>query len=247
MGKIIIATKIYIRSSGILKANPSNSTEKTLKSPMNSGPWPTVRLFPRRIIIFKPLCIMSVPTAKLSSLSSHLPIKNTGKCPKGDFSLMVEHSAWWTSCAESSWAGSTQRKPGQLEMGVHRAHCACQLTSAPPSALGKSQKVRNATGLQNWKQNFKEAKQEIHLFLGMQLYPAQLLVQNSCADSVGQWTNSEGEGQQMLSQTGYQLLELSFTSLTLHHSHFILINNYWVEMVPLPPHLENSSVSWLFN
>lgn len=245
MGKIIIATKFYIRESRILRANPSNSSEKTLKIPMNSSPWPIVRLFPRRVIIFKPLCIMNVPTAKLSCPSSHLPIKNIGKCPRGDSSLMVEHSAWWTIiCWEpwnSSWAGGTQSKSGQLEMDAHRAHCSCQLTSAPPSALGKSQKGRNAAGLKNWKQSFKEAKQEIHLFLGMQLYPPRLLVHNSCAvwdsERTPRVKGSKCSPRQDTSSQNY----LS------PPSHSVSINSYWVEMAPLPPHLESSSVSWLFS
>lgn len=161
MGKIIIATKFYIRESRILRANPSNSSEKTLKIPMNSSPWPIVRLFPRRVIIFKPLCIMNVPTAKLSCPSSHLPIKNIGKCPRGDSSLMVEHSAWWTSYAESP-----ETAPGQEALRASQASWKWMLTEHTVSASSPQHlpqpwaSPKKAGMLLGWKTGNKASKKQ---------------------------------------------------------------------------------------
>lgn len=126
MGQIITVTKIYIkREGGILRASPPKQLWKDLKNPMNSSPCPTVGLSPRKVIIFKPIHIMNVPTAKPYFPKLSFANKKYWQVPQRRFisagatSSLVNSICWcsWEPW-NTSWAGSTLSKSGQMEIEV---------------------------------------------------------------------------------------------------------------------------------
>lgn len=132
-GKTIIVTKIYTKREGaILRASPPNSSEKTLKKPMNSSLCLIVGLSPRRVIIFRPIRIMNVPTAKPSSPTLSFANKKYWQVPQRGFISAGETSSLVNIMCWSSWepwntsrAGSTLSTSGQLERDVQEQSALC--------------------------------------------------------------------------------------------------------------------------
>lgn len=100
-------------------------------------------------------------TAKVSSPSPHLPIKK----------VLASAPKEMLFCWRNTQLGEHHvlRAPGQEALRASwkwmcRAQCACQLTSAPPSALGKAKKAGMQLGCKSGNKASKEQSKKLISF-----------------------------------------------------------------------------------